>query len=258
MRLLLVGIDGLEYDYVKYYHLTNLMQNKYGKYESTDEKATPYLWGSIITGLPPDKVFKVESWTVPYNKVAGFIYKYVKCLRGKGLGRHLKRKWIDRSYLNTETIFDKYNSVVIDFPAYNWKKPEWMISIVEAVNNPLKSHILYYGWTARDYCKHRCVLEKLNKNWDILAVWYYSADIVNHLYGRSPSKIQKTYRTFDRFIHEYKRYLSKPTAIVVLSDHGGKEGVHTPYGFISTNINEIELPTKITEIRGWLEKILTL
>ena len=52
MRVFILGIDGLEYNFVERYRLGNLKQMEYGKTDLSDmeEILTPILLGSFITG----------------------------------------------------------------------------------------------------------------------------------------------------------------------------------------------------------------
>ena len=90
-RLVLIGLDGLEYTLVQQLKLKNLMLSNWSTYESSEELTTPYLWACIITGVPPEKALTVKSWAVPKNKLVRKLMrmrmKSLKFLRGKGLGR---------------------------------------------------------------------------------------------------------------------------------------------------------------------------
>ena len=57
MKVLIIALDGLEFDIVKRYELRNLRQKVYGKIELNNFKKiyTPIIWASFITGLPPEK-----------------------------------------------------------------------------------------------------------------------------------------------------------------------------------------------------------
>ena len=50
--IIIMGMDGLEYNYVKDWNLTNLMQETYGKTDISDYKdqRTIVLWSSFLSG----------------------------------------------------------------------------------------------------------------------------------------------------------------------------------------------------------------
>ena len=60
-KVIVLGIDGLEYSLVEKWGLKNIMQKTYCKLDLSDYKiiVTPPIWGSMITGKIDEDVMKV-------------------------------------------------------------------------------------------------------------------------------------------------------------------------------------------------------
>jgi len=260
-RLVLIGLDGLEYTLVQQLKLKNLMLSNWSTYESSEELTTPYLWACIITGVPPEKALTVKSWTVPKNKLIRKLMrmKFLKFLRGKGLGRFVEQTWIDKEFLASTPIFDEYPSIVIDFPAYNWEKPKWMKTLVNVIGNKAESEYLLSKVIERDMWKARQTISALSKDeWRILAVWFQSTDLVTHLFPKNLQRHIHVYKQMDKIVGNFLEIAPNDSIFVVLSDHGNDwlRGVHKKLGFISCNRTEVEFPKKITEIYPWLKGLI--
>ena len=52
MKIIILGVDGLEYEHVVKYKLSNIMQKQYGKTDLSvfDVVVTPLIWASFLTG----------------------------------------------------------------------------------------------------------------------------------------------------------------------------------------------------------------
>lgn len=69
-RIIILGIDGLEYNLVKEWRLKNIMQKTYCKLDLSDYNVvvTPPIWGSMITGKIDEEV--MGRW-IKWAEVAG-------------------------------------------------------------------------------------------------------------------------------------------------------------------------------------------
>jgi hypothetical protein len=239
------------------------MQRKHGSYESSEELLTPYLWASIITGLPPKEALPAVHSLVPVNPIFRWAKRNLKFLRGHGLGRFVKRRWVDKSDLSTTPIFDEVEkAVVIDFPAYNWGMAlETCLKYPfrKVIGDEEKSEMLLRKILKIDEEKIRKTLEILEKGdeWDIFAVWIYCTDVVNHLFGKNRMRIMKIYKKANSFAEKIQKLLPEDCVMVIMSDHGGYKGVHRNRGFVSVNW-EIELPNNLLEFYPFFKKLLKL
>ena len=182
-------------------------------------------------------------------------------MRGRGLGKFVKRRWVDRSDLAAPTIFDYVKkAVVIDFPAYNWHM-DFEICVkypyTKVIGDREKSNILFSTIQKHDRKKIEMAERILNEDnsWDIFALWIHSTDTVNHLFWKERFKILKTYRMADSFAERVQKLLPEDCLMVILSDHGGYMGLHRDKGFVSAN-KDVKLPDKLTEFYPFFKRIL--
>jgi len=262
MKLFLLALDGLDPLLVEKWSplLPHLRQKKWGPYQSTKEKLTPYLWASIITGLPPEEALPAVHFVVPVNPIFRWVKRNLKFLRGRGLGKLVKRRWVNKSDLAAPAIFDSFRSIVIDFPAYNWHMDFEILDkypYSKVIGDKKRSEILFSTVRKHDREKIRMAEELLKRedNWEMFAVWIHSTDMVNHLFGKNLARVLRTYVTVDSFAKRIQRLLPDDCVMVIMSDHGGFKGVHRELGFVSLD-REMELPKKITEFYDFFLKIL--
>ncbi|RLG39758.1 MAG: hypothetical protein DRO05_08075 [Thermoproteota archaeon] len=263
MKLFLLAFDGLDPYLVEEWSplLPHLRQRKWSAYQSSEEILTPYLWASIITGLPPKEALPAVHSVVPVNPIFRWAKKNLRFLRGLGLGKFVKRRWVNKSDLASPAIFDVVErSIVIDFPAYNWHM-DFEICVKypysKVIGDKEKSEILFTTVQSHDREKIQ-MAERILMNdhsWDIFAIWIYSTDMVNHLYWRDRLKILKTYKMADSFAERIQKLLPDDCAMVIMSDHGGWRGVHRDKGFVSVN-KDMELPSKTVDFYNFFLKIL--
>lgn len=264
MRLFLLALDGLDPILVEKWKegLKDLLQARYGPYQSSEEKLTPYLWASIITGLPPDQALPAVHSVVPVNPILRWVKRNLKFLRGKGLGKLVKRRWVDKRDLGGTPIFDTFKSIVIDFPAYNWYMDFEICTkypYSKVIGDEERSHILFSTVCRHDdYKIRKCIsiLESIvDLDWEIMAVWIHQTDMVNHLYWKDKKKMLKTYLRANSYARMIKDHLPEDCVLVIASDHGSFEGVHRDKGFVSCSI-DVELPKTLTDFYPFFLSIL--
>jgi hypothetical protein len=231
--LIILGLDGLEYEYVKDFNCKNLMQENFGKTDISEftEPRTVVIWSSFLAGknlekgilalgkdfwkfkLKPEETFfaKFRKWEA--IDVPGFTYKFKK---------HDKEKQLLKKYFENEDIVEEYDKVA--FKNHRENKKEFF--------------------------------EILEKDFDIVMGYFALADVIGHLSFGIKSKMKIIYKELDDIV---KRVRNLDEKILIVSDHGmkaiGRFGDHNNYGFWSSNF-EIQLKKpKITEFRKIIEKL---
>jgi len=204
------------------------------------------LWALIQSGKPPKKQVFVEApfWAKIYCKI---------------MNRNIRRyyRWADKNLLSAPSIFDQYRSIVVNFPMYNWKMPDIYrkYGIPQAVKDLRKSEVLFrdtFNFDRKNYIKLLQLLK--NSRVHILALWIYVIDVLNHLFPKNIIIRLKYYTMINTWIQ--KLLEEAPEAIlIVLSDHGGRNGVHTSDAVISVN-RHVKLPQTIDEVYDWLRELL--
>ncbi len=231
--IIILGLDGLEYNYVKEFNCKNLMQENFGKTDISEftEPRTVVIWSSFLAGknlekrilalgknfwkfkLKPEETFfgKFKKWEA--IDVPGFNYKFEK---------HNKEKQLLKKYFEDKNILEEYDKVAFENHKENKKE----------------------------------FFEVLNKDFDIVMGYFALADVVGHLSFGIKSKMKIIYKELDDIAKKVRKLNEKT---LIISDHGmkaiGRFGDHNSYGFWSSNF-EIELKNpKITEFKKIIEKL---
>ena len=265
--MLIIGLDGLEYEFVVRWRCKKFMQKVYGKYDivGISRLSTPILWGSILTGINVEKHgYDIKAMDekkgrvdIHKNILVRFLYdkfyKYRAKLPVKDLGirRFLTRINEMRNYpgatmpvkLLKQTFLYKlqrrgYKVLAIEVPSYN----ETLNDIFRA-NCPkfmLAPHEAKLGFIQLllKECKRRVniVLNSLDE-YDLIFVYLPIPDLIHHVLSLTRHLkfwIFKYYKDIERLISPLLKY---DDLTLILSDHGFslKTLDHTNYGFWSLN-----------------------
>jgi predicted AlkP superfamily pyrophosphatase or phosphodiesterase len=263
-KVFILALDGLEYDLVKAWKLTNLLQVQYGKIKISSEYLcgegvpyTPIVWTSFITGKKPDE-HKIEDWWT-YGRFLDWLRKKPPLIWIKGKRRFLlkfglkpkvvtKKQWKN----NTETVFDAVKpSIPLFIPAYN-EPTEPHIRLSEAIGKSIKEYEKtiwqIHQWRVNETFKH------LNETWKLFMVWFELADLLGHVYFvRNRRKLTFAYEQLDKLASQIKKHLPKNCIFLIVSDHGmrdsgdGMTGNHSDHAFWSLNSETDWEPKDITD-----------
>jgi predicted AlkP superfamily phosphohydrolase/phosphomutase len=288
-KVLILGIDAIEYDLVEKWDLKNLKQVEYGKTELPllpgQEPATVVIWPCFITGKNPKEMgystiivykfpikYLIEIFLPPIRKI--FLSKKEKNKLDKS--RNPRRKLLefigilllkmnmakspDRKDIKATTIFDgSLKSIhkhvpVLDEDAF----PSYRKKIVQAVGNSLDRSILELNYMQEFKQRSNEVFDWIGKNEDtqLFMQYFFLLDSVQHTFYNSPKKIAKYYIIFDNFVKKIREKIDDETLVLIVSDHGQKKGIHTYYGFYSTNrVLKLRNPG-IIDFKNIIEKML--
>lgn len=264
-KVIVLGIDGLEYDLVEKWKLENIKQKIYCKLDLSDYKVivTPPIWGSMLTGKIDNEI--MEIW--------------VKQAEFTGAGVNTKQRWWGRignilppivdiwiwhhilvpvigGDLFEETanyILDKNETNIFQF----FKKP-WTNGVpgygksVSNDNMRYQFHLAFLGKDTifkkeviKQYKEDKALLfSALDKNEYDIIFWYTTIlDKFGHIYMKKPLTLMKYYLEINELIGEVIERFPN-SLIYIISDHGmelfkGGWGMHSNYGFFSNNTGEI-------------------
>lgn len=274
MKVLIIALDGLEYDLVVKERMRFLLQKTYGKIDISPEYCTlvegeltpytPIIWASFITGLPPHKHKIRDLWT--YGKVFDSIKRFppLRAIKGKRkfvwrLG--LKPRTPNKKDLRATTIFDVIEpSTAIDVIGYNpWGYMEKLSS-----SKTIDEYI--HGAKKLFELKKKVVFEEIKKNWNLFMAYIHFTDAAGHCYGFG--RLKTVYRAMDYFVSEVKEIVGADTLCLIVSDHGMEEErtkdgrgtklhIHSNHAFFSLNIETDWRPENMTDffpkILEWAE-----
>ncbi len=228
---MILGLDGLEYEYVKEFNCKNLMQTSFGKTDISEfsEPRTVVLWSSFLAGknlekrvlalgkefwkfkLKPEETFfsKFKKWKA--IDVPGFTYKYEK---------HQKEKELLKGFFDGNVSIKEYDKVA--FENHKENKEEFF--------------------------------RELDRGYEIIMGYFALADVIGHLSFGIKTKMKLIYQELDEIAEKTKKVCEK---LLIISDHGmkavGRFGDHSNYGFWSLNLSIKKEKLKLTGIRKMIE-----
>jgi len=290
MKVLILGIDALEYNLVEEWDLKNLKQKEYGKIKvpitkNLKEPATEIVWPCFITGEEPEKMGYVNTilYRQPFKWFFENIYTNINSKQGDIHPetildkRTKKRELLDilssffkkvgfsyhptRSNIKAPTIFNYNNKKIAHFhiPVYDKNVfPDYRKDLVDVISK--KTSIPNFTKSVKKSFYNRCneLTEYLknNKDWDLVMMYWFCLDGIQHAFFKNKLKIMDFYMLFNEFIGKLKKILPRDVFLLIISDHGQKYGIHTNHGFYSSNINLDMKKDNITDFKKIIEKKL--
>lgn len=259
MRCLILAIDSLEYEIAK--NFPHLRQREFGKsivpiLPSEEEPYTPVVWASFITGLLPNK-HQVSGprmkWNNPFlqklrerlergrRKLCSFDTRWIgNILTNVGFKmttQHTTHSLEDFKEKNISTIFDYAKKpVVISVPSYNEEPTNNYLRrrFKEVLEGHLSENVLEEETREIFNKRVRKTLEKLDGDWDLFMVHFFIVDVYGHIFPRGYLRFEQLYSEIDKLVAEIKKK-ADDSLVLVVSDHGHQDGLHTLHGFYSSN-----------------------
>ena len=249
MRLLILALDGLDYDLVVKWRLKNLMQTCYGRHRTIvspryGEPLTPTIWASFLTGKRPEE-HGVDGWYT-YGRFLDKIrfMPIIRWVKGKRrllskLG--LKPRIVDRRDLRTPTLLDIVKpSKALFVPAIN--EPTWIHrEYEEALMRGLGNYIAKI-WEIHGFRKRAFFKELGNGFWKLFMAWFDIADLLGHVcICKHRLELLKAYMDLDRLVVQAKKILGDDVILLIVSDHGIRPaedggGERSEHGFWSLSV----------------------
>ena len=279
MKVLILGLDGLDYDCVNRWNINEFKQKYFGKHlvNMLSHLYTPLIWGSFLIGgnvedygydlkrlrekraldgshplLRP--LYKLRLKLFPNRKIGlrellvrkGLAEKYPPSIMPKRL---LKKTFLEVLKMNG------YKVSAIEVPAYNEVKNEYFrCTFSKYLSKPLKSKIDYVEGCLSD------VQDRVNKamkfvfeNYDVIFMYSHLPDIAHHLFFRNIIETKMLHDIYLRLkeitLPLIEESYSRDYAVLIISDHGFdvKKHYHSNYGFWSLNVEPPYEPKYITD-----------
>jgi predicted AlkP superfamily pyrophosphatase or phosphodiesterase len=260
-RVVVLGVDALERDLVLEHDLESLLQAQHGTVTlpEMDQIHTQVIWPTFFTGLRPEEhgitlenryewkhpvvraLKQSVSWALP-GSVRSRIGAY---LRSSGF----EMKYRDESYFETEgikTLFSHVRSTAISVPGYN----------EDDINEELRvgMHAVLEGTDDRERLLDRCeevfvdrrerVLEAVRGDDRLVMGHLYTTDAVGHVCYNDPDRLVEYYGLVSELVEDIRTEIGPEDLLLVVSDHGMRDGKHTDHGFYSVN-REVGWDTEI-------------
>ena len=285
MKLLIIGLDGLDYNIVLRWNLRDYLQEYYGKHYVgfACRLYTPILWGMFLTGINVEehgynleKLKEKRSLEVWKYSFLRKMYMFRKKIPIKKLGIRpilvtlgLARKYppsIMPDHLLRQTFIEELKSkglktAAIEVPGYNETINEKYRSLnKEYIFKNITEKLKFLKEIIND-CRNR-ILKAQNfvlEGYDLVFVYLPLPDIAHHLLFRNLREIVELRKVYGKIMNIIKPLTacSKDYAILIVSDHGFdiKEQYHSQWGFWSLNVKPPFVPNKITDFKRLVLKI---
>jgi hypothetical protein len=267
LKVLILAMDGLEYNLVIKWNLKGLIQRYYGihavvKSPRYGKAHTPSSWVSFITGLPPEEHGVDDWWS--WGRILDWLRTHPPLVWVKGkrlllakLGIKLRPRIAGRDMVRAETIFDVIQpSVALNVPGWN-EPTEPHVEYEEAARRGVRDLIAkVWEWHER---RKRQLFEALADpgRWRLLMAWFDLADLIGHAcMVKCRLELRKAYVELDRLARQVAERIPSNTALLIASDHGmtvstdGVTGDHSDHGFWSLNVEPPFYPRSILDFKS--------
>ncbi|XGI84221.1 alkaline phosphatase family protein [Halorutilales archaeon Cl-col2-1] len=285
MTLVVLGIDALDPELADpddHPHLTLCSHASIDTIvSSAGEPSTHELWPSIITGLTPEehglKLDEGVSWENPVIDLGSEVADYVvpdglQTLIGAWLLNNTEQDafrvpatYYDKNGL--ETLFDGREAKAIGVPNYVTDPDDEdrehqlrrdMDELFERDTDAKGGHtsddpVEFYELCMEMSMVRIALVRRALRSMNYELVFGYTSglDLIGHVSYDLPELQDRAYEELNDFVGELRGDLSEDDELVVVSDHGLQDGVHTDEAFISsTDPSIVESVEGILDLRG--------
>lgn len=289
MKVLIIGLDGLDYRLVTRWNMDIFKQKIYGMHYVGFLKTlyTPIIWGCFLTGRDITregynlKVLKKKRSEEAFPRFLRPFYKLKKKLLGSRTFRMkeiLRRLGLVKRYppsimpkdLLKKTFLEKvraygYSICAIEIPSYNERLNEkYRTLYINYISASLKKKLMFLQEVKKDcYSRIKQTLEAVMSGVDLIFVYLPLPDIGHHLLFKGIKEriaLRIHYGEIRKMITPLiRKASSKEYLILVVSDHGFdiKKYTHSEYGFWSLNLDTDWRPEQIIDfypkILEWID-----
>lgn len=291
MTLVVLGVDALDPDLVDPDSHPNLSLRKHSSIDTINSSAgspsTHELWPTIITGLEPEKHGLVlddgVAWENPALAFGSTVADYVlpQSIQMRIGGWLLNNTDQDAfrvpaTYYEEEgisTVFDDRQAVAIGVPNYvtdpNSEDREHQLrrrmgDLFERDLEAKGGHSSSDPEQFYELCLEMSMIRiartrrALRSRQNELVFGYTSGlDLIGHVSYDRPEMQRAAYDELDQFVGELRNDLTEKDDLVLVSDHGLQDGVHTERAMIaSTDPDIVEEVESVLDIRAVIEGAL--
>ena len=280
MKLFILAVDALEYDFVEYRSYPHLKQKQTVKVEIPrscmtifkDGKIgpfTPVIWRVLLTG-------EIEqSKPMPKPEAPRWKNPVLNWLKHRKLINDLYR------FLQRNMIVEAGLPARLGFERENWKGAGSVFSDVKAevVHNPLTIDVKWAHLginTGADFPEiarsmvsvfeeeKRETFRRISSEWELFLTYTKLLDITGHLFWQRDKIMEKYYGMIDDFAGEIQENLDDDICLLILSDHGMRPlegtryqgGEHSHHAFLSSDKQLRSEPQTILDIYPLIREVL--
>lgn len=291
MTLVVLGIDALDHDLVDSEVHPNLTLANHRAIEtivsSAGEPSTHELWPTIITGLPPaEHGLTLEdgvAWGNPLLEAASDVAdRLVPQRMQTRIGAWLLTNTqadafrTPASYYEENdlaTVFDEWETLAVGIPNYVTDPDEEdrehrlrrrMGDLFERDLEARGGHASadpaeFYEWCLEMLMVRIARVRRglRSRRYELVFGYTSALDLVGHIAYDIPELQERAYEEADEFVGELAGDLAEHDELLVLSDHGLQDGVHTEEAMVSgTDEAMVEAIDSVLDVRASIEKKL--
>lgn len=291
MTVVVLGLDALDSDLVDSVDHPNLTLDAHTPIETvlssaTDEPSTHELWPTIITGRHPDEHgLQLESgisWENPIIDLGSTLAttvlpKNVRSILGAWLLNNtdevpFRTPVSYYSQNGLSTLFDNISAKTIGIPNYvvnpdlNDREHELRGNLGDlfqhdpteetkhkhSSSNPREFYQLCLEMSMIRIARTRRAVRQ--KEYELIFGYTSGLDLVGHIAYENPALQMRAYEEMDEFVGELRKDLRADDELVLISDHGLQDGVHTNEAMVaSTDAKIVERIDSVLDFRRVIE-----
>ncbi|WP_276254273.1 alkaline phosphatase family protein [Halomontanus rarus] len=291
MTVVVVGLDALDPDLVDPNAHPNLSLDAHRRIEtissSAGEPSTHELWPTIITGLTPDEhglqLDDGVAWENPVLQVGSRLAEYtlpdgVQSRIGAWLLTNTEADAFrtPATYYaenDLETVFDDREALAIGVPNYVTDPDEEdrehqlrrrMGDLFERDPDATGGHRSSDPETFYEHCLEMTMIRLARTRralrsgrYELVFGYTSGLDLVGHVTYDSPEMQATAYDEVDEFVGELRGDLEEGDELVLVSDHGLQDGVHTHEAMVaSTDADFVDSIDSVLDVRAAIEALL--
>jgi predicted AlkP superfamily pyrophosphatase or phosphodiesterase len=288
MTVVVFGIDALDFDLVDQDIYKHLTLNSYAQIEtinsSSGKPSTHELWPTIITGLSPsDHGLQLEdgvAWNSPLlkhgSRLADILLpdaiqiRFGDCLLNNTDADAFQTPASYYENNDISTLFDECNSKAIGVPNYvvdtkledrEYQLRKQMGDLFQRDKNARGGHVSSDPEHFYELCLEMSMVRTARLRRALRSCQYeltfgYTSglDLIGHVSYDRQSLQTQAYKEVDEFVGELRADLTDDDELVLISDHGLQNGLHTEHAMIaSTKPTIIEEIGSVRDIRSAIE-----
>ncbi len=250
--IVILGLDGLEYNFVEKWNLRNLKQQQYGKLkvpilEETGAPTTPSVWASFLTGRYVNDLKLIRS---PIRERALDVLKFIRKHVNVSLRLGAKVTAFRFPKLREKTFLDYTDSIEINVPFYSFDYATYHVLQSWTLKSLSLEGTIEALWAVYFKRKQQILNEaKKFRNADIAFAYMHFPDILQHFLFPRPSRLKKLYLDLDHYVFILRQKLEGSNSFIIVSDHGFdlQTELHSTHGFYSSNVELSPEPNDITD-----------
>lgn len=277
-EVIVLGLDGMGFEAVRDYDITDLKQEKFGKVTSEGiDLITPSIWSSFLCGVKDTGVYDFPHDDSTKMRAARD--------HDKSLFEELENSDRDdphcwggignrRDELDVQPWIEKYNFETVNFPLYDYNNYfdgigdyslYWAARTLDAKITP-REFVKKLSKGTRNVIER--TYQKISDDNEVILSYIHDTDYICHIvyiHHKMKKPVLAFWTMVSNQIRRMKQEIDEDITLLLLSDHGSSigevpysgKGGHSPNGFYSFN-RDMEVPRSIhiTEFQEIIEEAL--